>query len=154
MNYLKFQILNFKSVHGAAALTTALLLGGIIVEIGLVGAFLFYLLNRTSYGIRLSSEAYAAAETGIAEGITRLGLDPCFSGSIPTIMIGTEGLRADVTMSFPSGSCRTNPIIVMRTVTAWGWKIVAKRRKLQATVEVNEATGSVRLLTLREASLP
>ena len=46
MKISNFQFSIFKhGKKGAAALTTALLLGGIIVEIGLVGAFLFYLLN-------------------------------------------------------------------------------------------------------------
>ena len=64
--------LNFKKNKGIAALPTILLLGGIIVEISIVGAFISYLFSQSSFGIRSSEEALSLAQSGIQDAMIKI----------------------------------------------------------------------------------
>ncbi|PIP92213.1 hypothetical protein COW77_01145, partial [Candidatus Wolfebacteria bacterium CG18_big_fil_WC_8_21_14_2_50_39_7] len=57
-------LLNTKA---AATLPVILLVGGLIVEIGITGAFIAYFLSQSGFGIKLSEEALAAARAGIED---------------------------------------------------------------------------------------
>lgn len=135
--------------RGAAILSVTLLLGGLIIEIGLLGVFLFYLVNYTNYGIRVSSEAFAGAQAGIAEGILRLARYKCFTTTDPiTSDLGTATFR--VTVSGLSVCDGTGTMT--RTVTAWGAS-VTKQRKLEAVVDIDRETGVILAVRLEEVSL-
>ena len=134
--------------RGAAALTLVLLLGGLVVEIGLVWIFIFYLVNFTNYGIRVSGEALAAAQAGVEDGLLRLARNRCLPLPSPVqFAVGSAGVN--VTIAGGVGCTGT----MTRTITAVGERFT-KKRKLEAVTEVNADTGAVRLVSVREVALP
>lgn len=134
--------------RGAAILSVTLLLGGLIIEIGLLGVFLFYLVNYTNYGIRVSSEAFAGAQAGIAEGILRLARNKCEFGSLPPLGVGTATVAIAIS---GSGSCLGTGTIT-RVVTAVGAS-VTKSRRLEASVDIDLTTGEILAVRVSEVDL-
>jgi len=57
---------------GVASLAATLILGAVIISIALTIGLLAYLLNFTNLGIRLSAEAFSAAQAGVEEGLMRV----------------------------------------------------------------------------------
>ncbi len=90
-----------QSSRGIASLPVVLLLGGLIIEIAVAGAFIFYYINSNVYGTRLSNQAAAAARAAIDDAILRVILDPSCGGistCAATYQITTGAATADVTL--------------------------------------------------------
>ncbi len=73
-----------KNQKGLASLPVVLLLGGIIIEIAIAGAFIFYYVNSNVYGTKLSNQAAATARAAVEDAVLRVirnpncgGVDPC-----------------------------------------------------------------------------
>ena len=141
----------FTARRGTASLTTTLLLGGLVVEIGLVLLFLFYLLNFTNYGIRISAEAFTGARAGIEDALLRIVRDKCvaFSYDMP---MANNGPQVAGTVSGPSVACDgqgPQPMLETREINARS-TLIGKRRRIQAFAEMNNHTGLVKVLRAEE----
>ena len=154
MNYRKAQSAKRKAYEGAAALTTTLLIGGLIIEIGLVAAFLFYLLNFTNYGVRLAAEGVAGAAAGIEDGFLRVVRDKCFiSAGYDFDFGGAMVVTVKVERLLTGPSCgEVASGVETRIVTATA-SLFTKRRRMRGTAEVDMKTGLVNIIKREEQSL-
>ncbi len=126
---------------GIVALATIILISAIILEIGLVTAFIVYTLNNVNYGSRLSGEALLAAKSGIDDVFLRLSRNKDFFSYYP------------LTYSIAVGS-RT--AYISATIISSGVQIVSegvafnKHRKLQVIFDVDPTTGIVKIVSQKE----
>ena len=136
--------------HGVVALVTVLLLGAVLTEIALAGIFVVYVLNNSSFGLRLSSDALAASQSGIDDALLNLLRDKDFAySSSPFVLILSSRASADITLvNSPCGALLTPK---QATITSLG-RAGLQRRQLEATVAVDCATGEVRVALIKEIS--
>ena len=135
------------------ALPTILLIGGIIVEIAVAGVFIAYLLSQSGFGAKLSAEALAAAQAGIQEAMMKIVRDKNFSSSGYDIAVGSRAAHIIVCKDSKtvSSACSTaNP--GKDEITSLGSASI-KRRQLRAMVNVNSATGEVKIESIVELPL-
>jgi len=137
-------LLNTKA---AATLPVILLVGGLIVEIGIAGAFIAYFLNQSGFGIKLSEEALAAARAGIQDATIRIVRDKNFNPSPNpyTLTIGNRSAQVTICKDTCAG---TDKFQVDSLGIAFN-----KRRKIRAVIYVNSLTGEVKLESEREIAI-
>lgn len=137
------------SRRGVASLPAIILFGGLMVELGLAGAFLIYYLNNSLYGTRLSQAALVAAQAGIEDGILKVVLDKsCPNVSCPAnYSITTESGTADVTICKDScsGAGTTQ-------ITSVGYALTRKHQII-AILGINSTTGVVTRQSISEEPL-
>ncbi|PIY59498.1 hypothetical protein COY96_01505, partial [Candidatus Wolfebacteria bacterium CG_4_10_14_0_8_um_filter_37_11] len=73
-----------------AALPAMLFIGGIIVEIGIAGAFISYYLSQSGFGIKMSAEALAAAEAGVQDALIKIIRNKDFTSSGYDLTVGNR----------------------------------------------------------------
>ncbi len=134
---------------GVVALVTVLLLGAVLTEIALAGMFVVYVLNTSSFGLRSSSVALAAAQSGVDDALLQLVRNKDYVGSyslLPSLDTTVDVVNAGL----PCGSVLP---ILPKSVTITSKGIAGlQRRKLQADVVVDCATGEVRVVSIKEIS--
>ncbi len=138
--------------RGFVSLGAILLLGAVIVEIALVGAFLVYLLTGTNFGIRVSAEAFSAAGAGIAEGMMRVIRNPDASGLFQTLTTGNASVQFRICKDYTGGSgssCGTNLATGKTEVIAVGTSF-GRDRKLVAILDVDPLSGLVSVHSIEE----
>ena len=137
-------LLNTKA---AATLPVILLVGGLIVEIGIAGAFIAYFLSQSGFGIKLSEEALAAARAGIEDAKIRIVRDKNFNPSPNpyTLTIGNRSAQVTICKDTCAG---TDKFQVDSLGIAFN-----KRRKIRAVIYVNSLTGEVKLESEREIAI-
>ncbi len=123
---------------GIIALATIILISAIILEIGLVTAFVVYTLNNINYGARLSSEALLASQSGVDDALLRLSRDKSANLNY-SLSVGTR-IATIILVSLPG-----MPI----TITSEGIAL-NKHRKLQVIFDVDPITGIVRIVSKKE----
>ncbi len=131
--------LTAQSLHrGVASLPAIILFGGLMIEIGLTGAFLIYYLNNSLYGTRLSQAALVVAQAGIEDGILKVVLNKnCPDANCPSsYTLATENGSAEITI------CRDSCVANKTIVTSIGQSLTRKH-KIVATLSVNNTTGLV-----------
>ncbi len=146
----KSYILNSRS--GIVALPAMLLIGGIIVEIGIAGLLVSYFLTQSNFGVKLSAQALAAAQTGVKDATLKIIRDKDFSDSY-SINIGNQSSQITVCKDFKTVStfCDTqnsgkHEIISLGIVQK-------KQRKIQAILNVNSITGEVKIESVKEIEI-
>lgn len=146
--------LNFKKNNGVAALPTILLLGGIIVEIAIAGAFVSYLFSQGSFGIRASEEALSFAQSGIQDAIIRIIRNKDFSSTSGyDITIANKTAHIVVCKGSKSVGSDCNVLNDGKDeITSLG-TVMIKKRKLRAIVNVNVNTGEVKVESINEIQL-
>ena len=137
-------LLNTKA---AATLPVILLVGGLIVEIGITGAFIAYFLSQSGFGIKLSEEALAAARAGIEDAKIRIVRDKNFNPSPNpyTLIVGSRSSQVTICKDTCAG---TDKFQVDSLGIAFN-----KRRKIRAVIYVNSLTGEVKLESEREIAI-
>ena len=146
----KFFISNFKFKRkGQAALPTIVLLGGLMVEVVIAGALVVFLFNNSTYGTRLSIEAFGVAHSGIQDALLKISLDknlnilsPGYSLSINSISSANIVVERDP-IDLGVGKTR---------ITSVGTTLI-RSRKLQAILNINNTTGSMKIESLSEILL-
>jgi len=141
---------------GVAALPTILLIGGIIVEIGIAGAFISFLLSQSGFGAKLSAEAFAAAQSGIDDAMMRIVRDKNFytGPAAPyTLTVGNRSAQVIICKDFKTVSSACDTINDGKDeITSLG-SALTKRRQLRAIVNVDNNTGEVRVESIQEIAL-
>ena len=136
--------MNFiRHTNGQIALPIVLLIGGIVVEIGIIGASFSYILISSGYGERLSAIALAAAHSGIQDAFLELARSKNFPSSTYFLYDLGRG-KATVKVEKP-GTGR-------RQITSIG-EALLRKRKLQAFLSVDEITGKIFFESLTEEPL-
>jgi len=128
-----------------AALPAILLIGGIIIEIGLAGAFISYYLSQSGFGVKMSAEALAAAEAGVQDAIIKIVRNKDFTSSGYELQVGSRSANVVVCKDTCAG-------IGKHKITSIGSAVV-KRRKLEAVINVNATTGEVKIESILESVL-
>lgn len=133
-------------MRGIAFLPTILILSAVIVELGIAGTLLVYLLNNVNLGARLSAEALAAAQAGTEDGIIRVIRDKNYSNVAGYILdVGDRSVTVTVCKDICAG-------VGKHLITSRG-KAINKFRQLEAVLEVNPITGEMRVETIKEVAL-
>ncbi|MEK7657956.1 MAG: hypothetical protein AAB366_02055 [Patescibacteria group bacterium] len=136
---------NLFDLRGIVALPTILIIGGIIVEIGLAGILVAYLVSQSGFGVKMSAEAMAAAQAGVNDAIMKVVRDKnFFTGASTTLAVGDRSAEVSV--------IRDNPSIGKSAVFSIGTAF-NKKRKLKALLNVNSITGEVKIESIEEMPL-
>ncbi|MDI6820700.1 MAG: hypothetical protein QMD65_00780 [Patescibacteria group bacterium] len=139
----------FKS--GQATLAFVLLVGGIVIEIAIAGAFVTYFLSTSGLGERLSARALTTAHAGVRDvqiKITR-NKEWCSSVGCPyvyPIAVGNDS--ASVTVGWMSDDSDNYVYTIDSVGTA-----STRARRLIATLVVNRTTGLVQFSSLVETPI-
>lgn len=136
--------------NGQLTLPFVLLIGGIIVEVAIAGAFVTYFLSSSGYGERLSIRAAAAAESGIRDAMVRITQNKEF---LPNTGITSYSITHD--------NNDTAIIIINRadsgniykyTVESLG-TAVSRQKKFSAIIAVDGTTGQIELQSIQEIAV-
>jgi hypothetical protein len=140
---------------GAVTLPVVLLIGGLIMEIAIAGAFLAYFLSQSGFGTKLSGEAFAAAQSGIEDAKLRIIRDKNFTASTNpyTLEVGNRSAEITVCKNFRTveSACDT-AMSGKYEITSLG-SAMTKRRQLRAIFFVDDTTGETRMESLAETAL-
>lgn len=134
--------------QGVAVLPVVLLVGGVIVEIGIAGAFIAFYVAQAGFGTRLSNEALGAARSGIEDGIMKVVRDKDYSSATTTVTFGMRTADVSIVRDIPSIGKDT-----ITSIGKAGTGIGQKQRKLQSIINVNQTTGEVQVEWIREVTL-
>lgn len=146
MNFL------FNKREGQLTLPFVLLIGGIIVEVAIAGAFVTYFLSNSGYGERLAIRATAAAETGVRDAMVKITQNKEYvseAGETSYSLYVSEDNNdfALVTVSrVTSGSKYVYTVISLGTA-------VSRQKKFTAVISVNPTTGTSELESIQETAI-
>lgn len=139
----------FKAANGVATLPVIILIGGVLIEIGIAGAFMAYFLSQSGFGIKLSEEALAVARAGIQDAEMKIVRDKNFvlcPSSDPCILnVGNNSTQIIVCKDTCAGTGKFE-------ITSLG-SAFTKRRQIRAILSVSSTTGEVELESEKEISL-
>jgi len=139
--------LELNDKKAAVTLPVILLVGGLIAEISIAGAFIAYFLNQSGFGIKLSEEALAAARAGIQDATIRIVRDKNFNPSPNpyTLTIGNRSAQVTICKDTCAG---TDKFQVDSLGIAFN-----KRRQVRAILYVDSITGEVKLESEKEVAI-
>ncbi len=126
-----------------------LLIGGIIVEVAIAGAFVTYFLSSSGYGERLSVRATAAAESGIRDAMMRITQNKEFVPDAGQTSYSIYVSQDNNDFALVSVGRTTQSGVYRYTVTSLG-TAVSRQRKFSAVVSVSAVTGRVELESIKE----
>ncbi|PIR86695.1 MAG: hypothetical protein COU11_04260 [Candidatus Harrisonbacteria bacterium CG10_big_fil_rev_8_21_14_0_10_49_15] len=126
----------FSKRRGIASLPAILLLGGVILEIAIAGAFLLFYLNTSVYGTRLGNEALMIAQAGIEDARMRVILNKSFEDTDGYVLQIGDG-AATVTVCLTCiGELDKTQVVSVGTV-------LTRQHRLEAILNVDSDTGLV-----------
>lgn len=143
-----FQIRSY--FGGQVALPFVLLVGGIIIEVTIVGAFVAYYLGGAGFGERASLRALSAAHSGARDAMARVSRDKEYaSAATSTYSFSVQSDLVSVSVSRVFDSiAQVYVYTISSTGTASG-----RQRKLVGILIVDKVTGKAQLQSLEEQSL-
>ena len=142
-------------VMAAATLPVVLLVGGLVVEIAIAGAFIAYFLSQSGFGVKLSAEALAAAKAGIQDAKMRIVRNKNFipSPNPYTLTIGNNSAQITVCKELKTVSTACDTAMAGKfEITSLGTAFT-KRRQVQAILYVASTTAEVKLESEKEIAL-
>lgn len=135
-----------KCHNGIAALPTILILGFIVVDIILAVTATSYVFIESEFGVKLSQDAYQAAQAGVKDAVIKIVRDKNFTSAAITLTVGDYSAEVSVCKDLPCVAIGKHKIISLG-------KAQTRRRQLEAILNVDSATGEVRLESLKEIQL-
>lgn len=137
-----------KNKNGIIALPTILVMSSVIIDVAVIVTLGIIFLNNSDYGVRLSNEALAAAKAGVQDGLMKLARDKNFDASTPYTLT-VDDRTVSVTVCGGTEACGgANNHKISAEATAF-----TKKKKVEAVVTVNAATGIIYLQSLKEVSI-
>jgi len=139
----------------AATLPIVLLIGGLVIEIGIAGAFIAYYLSQSGFGVKLSAEALAAAKAGIQDAKMRIVRNKNFipSPNPYTLSIGNNSAQITVCKELKTVSTACDTAMAGKfEITSLGTAFT-KRRQVQAILYINSTTGEMKLESEEEIAI-
>ncbi len=139
--------LKYNQKSAFASLPVILLIGGMLVEIGVTGAFVAYFLGQSGLGIRLSQDALSAAQSGVEDALIRIVRDKNFNPSPnPYILaVGSSSVQIAVCKDTCVGANKFR-------IDSLG-TIFNKKRGIRAIIGIDGLTGEVKLESENEITL-
>lgn len=132
----------FRAKRGVAALPTMLLIGGIVIEIAIAGAFLAFVFISSNLSAKLNATAVAVARAGVQDAMLRIVRDKGYSNALGyTLTVGSYSAAVTVTAGSPIAGEDT----IISTAT-----VLTRQKSFQAVVSVDSTTGEVRLVSFTE----
>jgi len=126
-------------LKGQAALPAVLLIGGVITEIAIAGTLVAFILSSSGLGERLSSQALAAAKSGVQDAFMKITIDKTFNAPAGySFSVGSRSVQVTVIKG-----TNTDQVISLGTA-------LSRQRKLEAILFVDQNTGKVDLKSIRE----
>jgi len=142
----RFSGQSFNQRRGVATLPVILLIGGLITEISIAGAFIAYFLSQSGFGIKLSEEALAAAQAGAQDAMIRIVRNKNFNPSPNPYTITIGNVSAQITV------CKDTCAGINKfQVDSLGISF-NKRRQIRAIIHVDNLTGKVELESEKEVA--
>ncbi len=144
---------------GIIALPTILLVSGIVLEISIALALISFFLLQSGAGVKFSLEALASAQGGIDDAIIRIVRNKDLGGltaySYTLTMDNRHQANIVICKNFKiaNNSCDINQQNPGKTDIISLGKVFGKNRRLEAFVNVNSATGEVKVESIREISI-
>ena len=132
--------------RGVAALPTILILGGLVAEIIITITATSYVFIGSEFGAKLSAEAMLAAKAGAADAILKVVRDKIFIQATSTLTVGNATAEVSVCKDAPCAANGKHKIISLG-------KAQTRRRQLEVILNVDSASGEVRLESLKEIQL-
>ncbi len=129
-------------IRAQIALPFILLVSGIIIEIVVAGSLTSYFASGSGLGMRLESQASAAASSGINDALMRLTKNKDFGATNPSYGVAVGSDAATVTFTLVNS-------YYTYTVTSLG-TAGTRQKKAVATIIVASTTGAVALISLNE----
>lgn len=148
-DFINFRLYKLSTTRGIAALPLVLMVGGLITAITLALLVANLLATQSEFGLRLSSQAFTAAQSGVQDAFLRIVRDKTFTGSYAITF--ADGSSAAVTVCKDSIA----PVCVgvgKDLITALG-QAQTRNRKFQAVVDLDAVTGEAKLESLNEVAL-
>ncbi len=140
-------------VVAAATLPVVLLVGGLVVQIGIAGAFIAYFLSQSGFGVKLSEEALAAARAGIQDATIRIIRSGSSAPDSYTLTIGNRSAQIAICKEKRTVSSACDTAMTGKyEITSLG-QAFTKRRQVRAILYVDSATGEVKLESERETAI-
>jgi len=143
----------FVSTKAAATLLVILLIGGLVVEISIAGAFMTYYLNQSGFGVKLSEEALAAARSGIQDALIRIIRNKSSVPDSYTLTIGSRSAEITVCKDKITNSSACDTSIPNKYEATSLGKASTKRRQVRAIFNVDATTGEVKLESEKEVAI-
>lgn len=143
--------------RGAAALSTILLVGAIVIETALAALIASYLVSQQGLGLKRSQEASFAARSGLQEGLIRLVRDKDFSPSPNpyTLLVSSTTVSIlvckELEVDFSPEECSASTIPGKYQVGATA-QVVNKKSRIKATLLVSSSTGLVQVESIEEVA--
>lgn len=142
---------------GAVTLPVVLLIGGLIVEIGIAGAFMAYYLAQSGLGVKLSEEALAAGRAGIQDAKMRIVWNKSFNPSPNPYILNAGNRTAQIMVckdkKTVSSACDTSTGMIDKyEITSLG-SALTKRRQIRAIISINSLTGEVKVESEKEVGI-
>lgn len=129
---------SFKKSKGAAALSSVILISGVVVEIALVSLLISYLSSQEGLGVRMSYAASLSARSGINDAILKIIWDKNLGAQSYTLPVGN--FSADVVITDNSDRYQIDS-----TGTA-----VNKKSKMRAVVIYSGENGFIGVESIKE----
>ncbi|MDP3015023.1 MAG: hypothetical protein Q8N28_01250 [bacterium] len=142
-------------IKAAATLPVVLLIGGLIVEIGIAGAFMAYYLAQSGLGVKLSEEALAAGRAGIQDAKIRIVRNKSFAPSPNpyTLTVGNRMAQITVCKELKTVSTACDTAMTGKyEITSLGMALT-KRRQVQSIISVDSLTGEVKIESEKEIAI-
>ncbi len=135
---------------GVASLLVTLLLGGIIVEMSLIGMLLITKTQSANSGIRQSQDTLAGAQSGLDDGILSIIRNKNGPYSDKNFSIGVAAVEVSFCKNAYSknSDCDTAVAGVYEVTSIASASL--KRRKMVAQLRVNATTGLVVVESIKE----
>jgi len=125
---------------GQVALPTILFIGGIVLELSLIGIFVALLLTKSTRKAKLSSEVWAIAKAGMEDSLLKIAEDKNFSSSY-TIQVGKGVANIQIIKDSDNSS-------IYKIISSG--KVFNLSRTLQALVTINQESGKINLKSVEE----
>lgn len=142
----------FGQRNGQMTLPFVLLIGGIIVEVAIAGAFVTYFLSNSGYGERLSVRAAAAAESGIRDAMVKITQNKEFLSDLGNTSYSISVSNETNDTALVSATRETASGKYLYTVTSLG-TAVSRQKKYVARIFVDPITGQVELESIQETAV-
>lgn len=132
----------FTKEKGMTMLPLVLVVGTVMIEFGIALTFVIYMSNLSSYGNRLSEEAFLAARSGVNDAILKLIRDKDFSTTGYSL---TVGIRGSSMVVVENGQPNSDQARITSTGT-----VLTRQKKIQAIVSIDSNTSLINLVSMEE----
>ncbi len=139
---------------GAAALVTMILIGSVVVEIGIVGLFIVYLMGQSSFGAKASAEAYLGARAGIDDALIKIlrnkDVDYALSGSPYNLTVNKTSVEVSIYKDAVNNIPGPPTFSPGKDELYATGSLINKNRELKAVLNVDPVTGQVQIESIEE----